>query len=415
MSEALWLALDSLRTNRLRSLLTVLGIVIGVTTVIGMSSVIQGMNSSIATEIADIGSNLIFIYKFNPTTPGRMPPSLLNRKELTLEDARAIAEAPHVQAVAPVLRWFEPSLNARAFTVRYRDKIAKNTIIEGVSESHSTVFNLQLDAGRWINEADHRHHANVAVIGYDTAQTLFPANVNPIDKEVQVEGAVFRVVGVLQKRKDALTPGANPNDNVVEISLSAFSRLHPEFKDYWIGVKPTSQETMTTAIDEIEAVLRRSRNVAPGAESDFAIFTQDSFTDLWNQVSQGVFAVMLAISSVALLVGGVGVMNIMLVSVTERTREIGIRKAIGATRRNILTQFLFEAVALTAVGGVLGIALGAGITTLIRNLVPALPATMSPLWVAIGFLSAVGAGLIFGLYPAFRAARMDPIEALRHE
>jgi putative ABC transport system permease protein len=202
---------------------------------------------------------------------------------------------------------------------------------------------------------------------------------------------------------------------VVNISLSAFARLHPEHKDFWIGVKPISQESMATAIDEIETLLRRRRGVAPTAESDFAIFTQESFTDLWNQISRGVFAVMLAISSVALLVGGVGVMNIMLVSVTERTKEIGIRKAIGATRRNIMTQFLFEAVALTAVGGVLGVAVGAGITTLIRNFVPSLPATMSPFWVTIGFLSAVGAGLIFGLYPAYRAARLDPIEALRHE
>jgi putative ABC transport system permease protein len=396
----------------MRSLLTVLGIVIGVTTVIGMSSVIEGLNSSISNDIADIGSNLIFVYKFNPTTLGRKPAALINRKELTAEDAEAIAQLPHVEAAAPILRWFEPSPNAKAFTVRYRDRIAKNTIIEGVSASHSTVFNLRLEAGRWINEADHRHHANVVVIGHDTAETLFPANVNPIDKEVQVEGAVFRVVGVLEKRKDALTPGANPDDNVVELSLSAFSRLHPEHKDFWISVKPTAAESMATAIDEIEALMRRRRNVTPNAESDFAIFTQDSFTDLWNQISEGDFAVMLAISSVALLVGGVGVMNIMLVSVTERTREIGIRKAIGATKRNILTQFLFEAVALTAVGGVLGLAAGAGVTALIRTF---LPATMSPFWSAVGFLSAVSIGLIFGLYPAWRAARLDPIEALRHE
>ncbi|HEX5000080.1 MAG TPA: ABC transporter permease, partial [Terriglobia bacterium] len=341
MNEAFRMAFHSLRVNRMRSLLTVLGIVIGVTAVIGMSSTIKGLNSSIASEIADIGSNLIFVYKFNPTVPGRKPSSLLNRRELTLDDARAIAEAPHVQAAAPILRWFQPSPNARAFTVRYRDRISKNTIIEGVSAPHAVVFNLRLESGRWINEVDHRHGANVAVIGHDTAATLFPANVNPLDKEVQVEGAVFRVVGVLEKRKDALTPGANPNDNVVDIPLAAFWRLHPEFRDFWIGVRPVSQEDMPIAIDEIESLLRRRRGVQANEESDFAIFTQDSFTDLWNQISSGVFAVMLAISSVALLVGGVGVMNIMLVSVTERTREIGVRKAVGATRRDILAQFLF--------------------------------------------------------------------------
>jgi putative ABC transport system permease protein len=314
-----------------------------------------------------------------------------------------------------MLRWFEPSANAKTFTVRYRDKIAKNTIIEGVGPAHTTVFNLELKAGRYINEADHRHNANVAVLGHDTADTLFPANVNPIDKEVQVEGAVFRVVGVLERRRDSLTPGANPNDNVVDISLAAFGRLHPEFKDFWISVTPVSAERMGDAIDEIESLLRRRRHVAPGAESDFSIFTQDSFTNLWNQISGGVFTVMLAISSVALLVGGVGVMNIMLVSVTERTREIGVRKAIGATRRHILTQFLIEAMALTGVGGALGVAAGAGITSLIRTFVPFLPATMSLLWTAVGFLSAVGIGLIFGLYPAYRAARLNPIEALRYE
>jgi putative ABC transport system permease protein len=415
MSEALWLALDSLRTNRMRSLLTVLGIVIGVATVIGMSSVIRGLNSSVANDIASIGTNLIFVYKFNPTEPGRKPSSLLNRRELTAEDAEAIAQAPHVEAAAPILRWFEPSANAKAFTVRYRDRIAKNTIIVGITASYPAVFNLSLENGRWINEAEHRHRTNVAVIGHDTALTLFPENVNPLDKEVQVEGAVFRVVGVLEKRKDALTPGANPDDNIVNISLPAFERLHPEHKDFWIGAKPTSPEAMNTAIDEIESVLRRRRGVVANAESDFAIFTQDAFTDLWKQVSRAIFGVMLSISSVALLVGGVGVMNIMLVSVTERTREIGVRKAIGATRRHILTQFLFESVALTAVGGVLGILVGAGVTTLINTFVPSLPATMSPLWVTIGFSSAVGAGLVFGLYPAYRAARLDPIEALRHE
>jgi putative ABC transport system permease protein len=415
MSEAVALAMDSLRKNRLRSLLTVLGVVIGVTTVIGMSSVIEGLNSSISSQIADLGSNLIFVYKFNPTVPGRRPPSLLNRPELTLEDAEAVGELPHVDAVAPMLRWFQPSPSATAFTVRYQDRIAKNTIIEGVSPHHADVFNLRLSAGRFINEADHRHRSSVMVIGHDTAETLFPVHVNPVGKEVRLEGAVFQIVGVLEKRRDALTPGANPNDNVVEIPLASFWRLHPEFKDFWFSVKPTSAEDMPEAIDEIENLLRRRRTVPVHEESDFAIFTQDSFTDLWNQISGGVFAVMLAISSVALLVGGVGVMNIMLVSVTERTREIGIRKAIGATRRHILTQFLIESVALTAVGGMLGVAVGAGVTFLIRTFVPFLPAAMSPFWVALGFLTAVGTGLVFGLYPAYRAAMLDPIEALRHE
>jgi putative ABC transport system permease protein len=192
-------------------------------------------------------------------------------------------------------------------------------------------------------------------------------------------------------------------------------RLHPEQQDFFFVVKPISQEAMPRTIEQIEQVLRNRRGVPPNKDSDFAIFTQDSFTDLWNQISSGIFTVMLGISSIALLVGGVGVMNIMLVSVTERTREIGIRKAIGATRRNILAQFLCEAMALTAVGGVLGILAGAGITILIRFVAPFLPATTSLLWVSLGFVTSVGTGLIFGIYPAYRAAVLDPIEALRYE
>jgi putative ABC transport system permease protein len=197
--------------------------------------------------------------------------------------------------------------------------------------------------------------------------------------------------------------------------IGTFSKLHPETRNVQIAVRPVSQEAMQDAIDQIENLLRQRRGVPPRKESDFAIFTQDAITDLWNQISSGIFAVMLAISSIALLVGGVGVMNIMLVSVTERTREIGIRKAIGATQRNILTQFLFEAMALTAVGGLLGIVVGALVTTIIRLSVPFLPAQMSMFWTSVGFATSVGTGLIFGIYPAYRAAVLNPIEALRYE
>jgi putative ABC transport system permease protein len=415
MSEILLLALDSLRRNKLRSFLTVLGVVIGVATVIAMSSIINGLNGNVAAQIEDLGSNLIFIGRFPPTLNGRLPPEIVNRKKLTLEDADAIAALPLVKAVAPVLRYFAISTNPNAFTVRYGDRTAKNTILEGVTPQQEVAMNLRLAAGRWVNEADERHGANVVVLGHDTAETIFPANVDPIGKEVLVEGTVLRVIGVLDKRKDALLPGNNPNDNVVELPVRTFKRLHPEQQDFLFIVKPISQEAMPRAVQQIEEVLRNRRGVPPNRDSDFAIFTQDSFTDLWNQISRGIFTVMLGISSIALVVGGVGVMNIMLVSVTERTREIGIRKAIGATRRNILTQFLFEAMTLTAVGGLLGIAAGAAVSILVRTLVPFLPATMSWLWVCLGFTTSVGTGLIFGIYPAYRAATLDPIEALRYE
>jgi len=415
MSEILLLALDSLRKNKLRSFLTVLGVVIGVATVIGMSSIISGLNGSIASQIQDLGSNLIFVQRIPPTVGGRLPPEVLNRKKLTLDDAKAIGELPVVQAVAPVLQYFAVNMNAKSFSVRYRDRTAKNTIFIGATPEVAVVMNLHLTAGRWINEADHKHNANVVVLGHDPAETIFPVNVDPVDKEVEIEGQPFRVIGVLEKRKDALQGGANPNDNVAEMPIGTFWRLHPEQKDFMFAVKTYTQDEVPRAIDQIEALLRTRRGVPPDKENDFAISTQDTFLDLWSQISGGIFTVMLTISSIALVVGGVGVMNIMLVSVTERTREIGVRKAIGATQRNILTQFLFEAMVLTAVGGVLGIVAGGAIAVIIRTVAPFLPASVSMFWVAVGFSTAVGTGLLFGLYPAYRAAILSPIEALRYE
>ena len=415
MSEILLLALDSLRKNKLRSFLTVLGVVIGVATVIGMSSIISGLNASIASQIEDLGSNLIFVQRIPPTIGGRLPPEVFSRKKLTIEDAKAIEQLSLVKAVAPVLQYFAINTDAKSFSVRYRDKTAKNTIFVGATPDVAVVMNLHLDGGRWINEADHTHNSNVVVLGHDTAETIFPANVDPVDKDVEIEGQPFRVIGVLEKRKDALQGGANPNDNVAEMPIGTFWRLHPEQKDFMFAVKTFSQDDMPRAIEQIEALLRIRRGVPANKDSDFSISTQDTFTDLWNQISSGIFTVMLAISSIALVVGGVGVMNIMLVSVTERTREIGVRKAIGATQRNILTQFLFEAMVLTAVGGILGIVVGAGIAAIIRVAAPFLPASVSLFWVGIGFSTAVVTGVVFGLYPAYRAAILSPIEALRYE
>src|SRR6266705_1311803 len=355
MNEILLLALDSLQKNKLRSFLTVLGVVIGVATVIGMSSIISGLNTNISTQIQDLGSNLIFVTRIPPTIGGRVPPEMFSRKKFTLEDGKAIAELPLVQAVSPVLRYINFNASARSFSVRYRDRTAKNTIFQGASPEFAMVVSLRVQSGRWINESDQTHNASVVVLGHDTAETIFPTNVDPIGKEVEIENQPFRVIGVLEERQNALTGGKNPDDNVAIMPLGTFSRLHPEFTD------------------------------------------------------------MLAISSIALVGGGVGVMNIMLVSVTERTREIGVRKAIGATRRNILMQFLFEAMLLTAVGGVLGIATGAGIAAIVRTFAPFLPASVSAFWVAVGFSVSVGTGLVFGFYPAYRAAVLSPIEALRYE
>jgi putative ABC transport system permease protein len=415
MNEIVLLALDSIRKNKLRSFLTVLGVVIGVATVIGMSSIIAGLNGSIASQIEGIGSNLIFVLRIGPVVGGRVPTEVLNRKFLTVEDAEAVRELPLVRSVAPVVRYFSPPTSANSYSIRYRDRTAKNTIMEGVTPAQEIVMNLRVAAGRWVNEADNQHRSNVVVLGNDTVDTIFPAGVDPIGKEVEMQGKVFRVIGILEKRRDAIGPGANQNDNVAEIPVGTFQKLFPNIRDIQLVVKPVSQESMPQAMDQIENLLRRRRGVPPNKPSDFDVMTQDTFTDLWAQISGGIFAVMLGISSIALLVGGVGVMNIMLVSVTERTREIGIRKAIGATRRDILMQFLFEAMTLTAVGGVLGILAGSGVSLLIRLLAPFLPTTVSVFWVGVGFAVSVSTGLIFGMYPAYRAANLNPIEALRYE
>jgi putative ABC transport system permease protein len=339
---------------------------------------------------------------------------VFNRKQFTLDDARALQGLSLVHSVAPVLRHLEVSNNDNAFSVRYRDRTARNTIFVGATPELAQVMNLQIASGRWMNEAESNHNVNVVVLGHDTAETLFPANVDPVGKDVEIEGTLFRVVGVLQRAK-SLGSGSNPDDNVAEMPIGVFWKLHPEQKDIVILAKAVSQDALAGAIDQIEQRLRIRRGLRANKDSDFAISTQNTFTDLWNQISGGIFTVMLLISSIALVVGGVGVMNIMLVSVTERTREIGIRKAIGATRRDILRQFLFEAMTLTAVGGILGIFVGAGIALLTRTLAPFLPAEVSLFWVAVGFGTAVGTGLVFGIYPAWRAATLSPIEALRSE
>src|SRR5262249_39507713 len=263
MSEILLLALDSLRANKLRSFLTILGVVIGVATVIGMSSIISGLNANISSQIQDLGSNLVFVQRIPPTIGGRVPPEMFSRKKLTLEDANAIAKLPLVQAISPILQYLNLNASSNSFSVRYRDHTAKNTIFLGATPEVATVMNLRITSGRWINEADHTHNSSVVVLGHDTAETIFPANVDPIDKQVEIDGQPFRVIGVLEKRKDALQGGANPNDNVAEMPIGTFWRLHPEQKDFMFVIKIVSQENMPRAISQIQGLLRIRRGVPP--------------------------------------------------------------------------------------------------------------------------------------------------------
>ena len=410
--ETVTMALDTLRENKLRSGLTILGIVIGVMTVIVISSVVNGLNSSVENLVQSLGSNVLFVFRF-PVFGQRPTTEMLTRKQMTYEDAMAIRDLPHIVAVSPELRHQDHNNFGMGSTSIQSSTGRKmqNTVLAGNTPEKKEVGGLDLLEGRFFNESDQERAANVVVLGYDTADELFGIN-DAVNKEVVVGGMTFTVVGVVDKKKTAFGGGKNAEDNMAYFPVTTFHKLHPEELDYWITLKYDDPKNLTAVQDEVTELLRRRRKVANEAADNFAVFGTDSLTRLWNQITGGLFMLLFALSSVALMVGGVGVMNIMLVSVTERTREIGIRKAIGATRRTIMGQFTLEAVTLCAVGGVVGVLIGSGIALGLRFV---LPSVVSALWVTIAFGSACAIGLIFGIYPAYKAASLDPIVALRYE
>ena len=410
--ETITMALDTLRTNKMRSGLTILGIVIGVMTVIVISSVVNGLNSSVQGVIESLGSNVLFIFRF-PVFGQRPTTEMLSRKQMTYEDAVAIRELPHVVAVSPELRFQDQTNQFRNGTtaIRGNGRSMQNTILAGNTPEKKDVSELEMLRGRFFNESDQERFANVVVIGYDTADQLFGVD-NAVGQEVIVGGMTFTVVGVADKKKSAFGGGKNAEDNMAYFPVTTFHKLHPEQLDYWITLKYDDPKNLSLVQDEVTELLRRRRKVANEAADNFAVFGTDSLTRLWNSITFGLFGLLFALSSVALMVGGVGVMNIMLVSVTERTREIGIRKAIGATRGTIMAQFTLEAVTLCAVGGVIGVVAGSIIGFSLHYL---LPAVVSIFWVLLAFTCACAIGLIFGIYPAYKAASLNPIEALRYE
>lgn len=407
--EASAQALYSLRMNKLRSFLTTLGIVIGVMTVIGMVSIIQGLNDSMVRQLQSMGPHLIQFQRRDPVNFGRPSQEVRMRKPLYYEDAVAVRElSPAIQAVSPEAYNFDTKL-------KYRDEETTNLAFAGVEPSFDVCNNTFVDQGRMITDTDVQHATSVIVIGDDIARTLFPGGVDPIDKMILANGHKFRVVGKFQKKGSSFMGGSN--DNYVVVPITTFLKLFPDvYRERGLNIAtiPVRPELVSAAIDQGTTVLRRRRRLRPDQPNDFGVLTPDTLISTYNQITGAIYLVMVVISSIGLMVGGVGVMNIMLVSVKERTREIGLRKALGARRRDILWQFLIEAVVLCCVGGLLGIAGGALIAMLVKTFSP-LPAKISPEAIIAAIVVSSSVGLFFGIFPARKAARQDPILALHYE
>ena len=410
--ESVRMALSTLRTNKLRSGLTILGIVIGVTTVITISSVISGLNNRVNDWVSSLGSNVFWIFHM-PVIGVRPTTEMLARKKLNIDDVYALRTLPHVVAADGGYQHVG-MFRVGAVSVKYQGKKVAGTLLQGSTSQIGQVTDLIFAQGRQFTDDEDKRGSHVCVLGHDTWESLF-GDQDAIGKEVNIETGMYTVIGVLAKQKQPFGGGRNQADNAVYFPLGTFHNLHPEDKDMWVSLKYDDPKNKSLVEEEIRETLRIRRKVHVDKPDDFEIFGPDSLSKLWSQLTGGLVLFMIAVSSVGLMVGGVGVMNIMLVSVTERTREIGVRKAIGATRRTILTQFTTEAVTLCAVGGIIGILLGAVITYIIYFLPIGLPATLSTAWVLIGFGVSCAIGLLFGIYPAWKAANLDPIEALRYE
>ena len=406
------MALSTVRTNKMRSGLTILGIVIGVTTVITISSVINGVNNRVSDWVSSLGSNVFWVFHM-PVMGVEPTAEQLTRKKLTMDDVLALRKLPHVTAVDGG-KQYTKQFSVGDSSVKYNGKKVGGSILQGSTSSVGDVTDLTFLEGRLFTDAEDARGAHVCILGHDTWEQLF-GDQSAIGKQVTVESGTYTVIGVLDKLKRAFGSGKNSEDNQVYFPMGTFHNLHPEVLNLWISVKYDDPKNKALVEEEIRELLRIRRHVKTQADDNFEVFGPDSLSKLWSQLTGGLVAFMIAVSSVGLMVGGVGVMNIMLVSVTERTREIGVRKAIGATKRNILTQFTTEAITLCAVGGIVGVLLGAIITWIIYFLPIGLPATLSTVWVLIGFGVSCAIGLLFGIYPAWKAANLDPIEALRYE
>jgi len=411
--EILKMAWSSMRANKLRSLLTVLGVIIGVSTVIAMVSLIQGLNESFKRQVQSFGSNTIYIRKWRPQVIiGELPDSLRQRKAFTMEDREAIlAQCPAVRAVSPLNFLDEPQ------PVRYRKKETKPTFILGTSQAYQETNGYNVSSGRFFTEAEVEHRSQVCVVGGATLETLFPHQ-DAVGQTIHIGKVPFKIIGELSTRGRFLGQSL---DEIVMIPHTDVRKYFPSDQSTFLkgnevllNAVAVSPDRIDEAISQITETLRLRRGLKAHQESDFAALTDDTLLNLYNQVTGAFYLLMIAVAFLSLLVGGIGVMNIMLVSVTERTREIGVRMALGAKRSSILLQFLIEAMALTATGGAIGIMIGFALAKGVDMATP-LPSSV-PLWSVLAGLAFSGSiGMFFGIYPAMRASRLDPVEALRYE
>ncbi|HEX4545961.1 MAG TPA: ABC transporter permease [Candidatus Acidoferrum sp.] len=416
LGENAQMALTTLRENKMRSFLTVLGVVIGITALLSVVSILVGVYADVNAYLSDYGPETLFIFRFDPGIhTGRLTPDERTRKPLTLEDAEAIEEfCPAVRAVTASVfpRFVEDGPPTGPVTARYLSKEVAGIDYNGTLPSNEEVFNSRPKSGRFFSDAENMHRSDVAVIGSDIAKTLYP-DIDPLGKPIMIAGVSYEVIGVLEPRKGQLVKDESA-DKAVMVPYRTYRKHNPEDDEHFIGATAYPGQ-MSEAEDQIRSVLRRRRNVPYSKPDNFGISSAQQIANEFRQITSSVALLISVISSIGLLVGGVGVMNIMLMSVTQRTREIGVRKAIGARRSDVIWQFLTEAVVLTGSGGVIGVLLGGGISLLINLAIPTLPSSI-PLWaivLAVGVSMSVG--LFFGMYPAIKAARLDPVEALRYE